>query len=169
MEFKLKFPKKNLCKIASRYSYQITDNELMEIAKTVSKRKYLTKQDLRKIAHWKAPRSAGHVSKNDENYVKEITKFSFSASTERAKIEILTLLDGVSWPTASVIMHLFHPDPYPVLDFRALWSVSVPVPKQYSFNYWWPYAEFCRKVASQNNIDMRTLDRALWQYSKENQ
>lgn len=28
---------------------------------------------------------------------------------------------------------------------------------------------FCRQVADRNRIDMRKLDRALWQYSKENQ
>jgi hypothetical protein len=81
----------------------------------------------------------------------------------------LTLLDGVSWSTASVILHLFHRDPYPIHDFRALWSVSLAVPAQYSFGVWWPYVEFCRNLAASASADMRTLDKALWQYSKENQ
>ena len=169
MEFQLRFPASHLCKIAARYSYQIAEDELMGIKKVVIERKYLTKQDLRNIAYWKAPRSSGHAEKNDDAYVKEMTNFALKATTERARIEILTKLDGVSWPTASVILHLFHPDPYPILDFRALWSVSALVPKQYSFDYWWPYVQYCREVASRNSIDMRTLDRALWQYSKENQ
>ena len=94
---------------------------------------------------------------------------AFAATEERSRIELLTLLDGVSWPTASVILHLFHQDRYPLLDFRALWSIGLDVPSQYSFAFWWSYVEFCREVAQRNAIDMRTLDRALWQYSKENQ
>jgi hypothetical protein len=70
---------------------------------------------------------------------------------------------------ASVILHFFHENPYPILDYRAIWSVGAQVPKQYSFDTWWPYVEFCRKLARQNGVDMRTLDQALWQYSKENQ
>jgi hypothetical protein len=31
------------------------------------------------------------------------------------------------------------------------------------------YAEFCRKTAAECGVSMRMLDRALWQYSKENQ
>ena len=88
---------------------------------------------------------------------------------ERARIQSLTLLDGVSWPTASVILYLFHRDPYPILDFRALWSLSLDVPVQYRFDFWLPYVRCCRDLAQRANVDMRTLDRALWQYSKENQ
>ena len=56
-----------------------------------------------------------------------------------------------------------------LLDFRAIWSVSLDVPGQYSFDCWQLYVEFCRGVARAADVDMRTLDRALWQYSKENQ
>lgn len=87
----------------------------------------------------------------------------------RARIEALNLLDGVAWPTASVILHLFHSDPYPILDYRALWSLSLEQPTQYNFPFWWGYVEFCRGIAESANVDMRTLDKALWQYSKENQ
>jgi hypothetical protein len=68
-----------------------------------------------------------------------------------------------------VILHFFHRDPYPIIDFRALWSVSLPVPVQYGFDFWWPYVQFCRDLSDRTGLDMRTLDRALWQYSKENQ
>jgi len=97
----------------------------------------LDKPLLQQVAEWKAPRSAGRVRRNPDGYVKEITAYSFRAKTERARIEVLRLLDGVEWPTASVILHLFHKDPYPILDFRAVWSVGVenkPVP--YSFQFW---------------------------------
>lgn len=129
----------------------------------------LNKSQLRRVAHWKAPRSAGYADRNEEDYVKEVSAWSFRANDERSRIEVLTLLDGVSWPSASVILHLFHEQPYPILDFRALWSVGLDMPKQYSFSFWWPYVGFCRDVADRNGVDMRTLDRALWRFSKENQ
>jgi hypothetical protein len=75
----------------------------------------------------------------------------------------------VQWPTASVILHFFHRDPYPIIDFRALWTVSMEVPGQYNFEFWWQYVVFCRDLATKSSLNMRMLDLALWQYSKENQ
>lgn len=166
---KLRFKESEIFQIAKRYEYPYEETELLNLRKVVLSKGFLSKELLSKVAKWKAPRSAGHVDKNKDKYVKEITAFAFKARDERSRIETLTILDGVSWPTASVILHLFHKEKYPILDFRALWSVTMDVPTQYSFPFWWPYVEFCRDIAKRNNVDMRTLDRALWQYSKENQ
>jgi len=166
---KLRFKESEIHQIAERYTYPYEETKLLSLRKVVLSKGYLSKDQLRLVAKWKAPRSAGHVEKNTDKYVKEITAFSFTAKDERARIESLTILDGVSWPTASVILHLFHKEKYPILDFRVLWSVTIGVPTQYSFPFWWPYVEFCRDIAKRNNVDMRTLDRAMWQYSKENQ
>lgn len=62
--------------------------------------------------------------------LRRLLRFLFQRSIERARIESLTILDGVSWPTVSAILHLFHKDPNPILDYRALWSVGVEVPSQ---------------------------------------
>jgi hypothetical protein len=142
---------------------------VLDLREAIASRGFMTKDELRIIAQWKAPRSAGHIEDNPEEYVKEITAFALSATTERARIEVLTNLDGVRWPTASVILHFFHKERYPIMDFRALWSVCLAVPAQYSFDFWWPYVQFCRDLSKRINMDMRTLDRALWQYSKEKQ
>ena len=164
----LRFRESQIADIAGRYRPSDDEPALINLKTTVLRRGHLTRDDLCRTAYWKAPRSARHAKKNAEEYVLEITRLAFATDCERARIESLTVLDGVSWPTASVILHLFHRDPYPIFDFRALWSVSLDVPKQYSFGFWWPYVEFCRSVAARANVDMRTLDRALWQYSKEN-
>jgi len=155
--------------MAQRYRYPREESDLIDLKTEVQRVGYLNKSQLRLVARWKSPRSAGNVERNDDRYVKEITSWAFSAKDERSRIQVLTLLDGVLWPTASVVLHLFHKDSYPILDFRALWSVGSDVPKQYSFSFWWPYVLFCRELAQRNAVDMRTLDRALWQYSKENQ
>lgn len=129
----------------------------------------LAKSVLIEVARWKSPRSVHHVKTNDEEYVREVSAVALSTPCERLRIESLTLLDGVSWPTASVILHFFHDDQYPILDFRALWSVQEPVPNEYDFDLWWKYVVYCRELADRANVDMRTLDRALWQFSKETQ
>ena len=169
MKPKIRFKEGKIKEFASRYEYSNSEIELVDLRSKVNSRGYLTKGELKKIAYWKAPRSSGHVINNSEEYIQEITAFALSASNERSRIEILTLLDGVSWPTASVILHFCHTDPYPIIDFRSLWSVNLEVPSQYGFELWWFYTECCRKIAQRNHVDMRTLDRALWQYSKENQ
>jgi len=81
----------------------------------------------------------------------------------------MNFLDGVRWPTASVILHYFHREPYPIVDFRTLWSLSIDVPCDYSFVFWWDYVTYCRSLAQRLGLDVRQLDQALWQYSKENQ
>ena len=165
----LRFGQCDICGIASRYEYSGGDESLLTLGPEVKKRGHLSLVELQQVAKWKAARSAGHVRKNTEEYVAEITGFALAAKCERSRIESLTLLDGVGWPMASVILHVFHTDPYPILDYRALWSVSLEVPAQYSFEFWWRYVEFCRELAETAGVDMRELDRALWQYSKENQ
>jgi|SRR6056297_3476760 len=165
----LRFPEPELKSWANKYEYPREENTLIDLKNDIQNSGCLTKDQLRLIARWKAPRAAGHIEKNQDVYVKEISSWSFSANHERSRIEVLTLLNGVMWPTASVILHLFHKEPYPILDFRALWSVELEMPKQYSFSFWWEYVQFCRTIAQRNSVDMRTLDRALWQYSKVKQ
>lgn len=164
---RLRCKQSELQKLARRYTYDTFD--ISSYVPKIKSQGFLSKDDLRLVARWKAPRSAGHVEKNAEQYVIEITSTALSATGERARIEILTLLSGVGWPTASVILHFFHREPYPIIDFRALWTLSLEVPTQYSFDYWWRYVSFCRRLAGKARLTMRELDKALWQYSKENQ
>ncbi len=124
---------------------------------------------LKKLIRWKSPRSVHWIQQEQEPYIREVTRFALSTPSERARIEVLTLLDGVGWPTASVILHFYHSELYPILDFRALWAVGADLRHSYNFAFWYEYVEFCREEAGKAGVDMRTLDRALWQFSKMNQ
>ena len=145
---------------AERYDYVI-EYDLFELKPGIDSRGFLTKADLQAVADWKSPRSAGHIAKNSPKFVKEITRFTLSAHEERSRIEVLRLLHGVEWPMASVILHFYHSMPYPILDYRALYTVGMDVPNQYSFALWWQYVEFCRALAKRSGLDMRELDKAL--------
>ncbi len=139
----------------------------MNLVPVVKARGFLQVNELHAVLRWKAARIAGHAMNNTDKYAEEITSFALSANDERSRIEALTLLDGFAWPTASVILHFFHKDPYPILDYRALWSIGVEKPAQYTFEFWWEYVKTTREIANNTQLDMRTIDRALWQFSKE--
>jgi hypothetical protein len=68
-----------------------------------------------------------------------------------------------------VILHFCARDPYPILDVRALWSVSAKPPAHVDYPFWAEYTRFTRMLAARAGVSLRVLDRALWQYSKENQ
>ena len=55
--------------------------------------------------------------------VEDITRIALSTNSERLRIESLTLLDGVSWPSASVLLHFGHKDPYPILRHFELYRL----------------------------------------------
>lgn len=165
----LRFDERKIREIALRYQYAELDTELIDMKPAIENRGFVTRDELYKIARWKAPRNSSRVLKNSEVDVAEISRFALHTRSEKARVESLLMLYGVGWPMASVILHFFHKDPYPILDFRALWSISLERPSYYSFDFWWAYVQFCRQLIARNGIDMRTLDKALWQYSNENQ
>lgn len=166
---RLRFPESQIETWAQRYSVPPEEDKLMDWKESVQTVGCLSKAQLRELVRWKSPRNVSRVEKNTDGFIKEITSFTLRSPDERAQIEALTLLDGVAWPTASVVLHLYHRDRYPILDFRAIWSVQEKVPSQYQFPFWQTYVGFCKALADKRKVSMRVLDRALWQYSKENQ
>lgn len=121
------------------------------------------------MALWKARRSAGLVLSNASEYVETVTRVALSTPAEQLRIEVLTLLHGVGWPMASVILHWFHVERYPILDFRALASVGAQPGQALNFSFWTEYTRFCRNEAETAGVSMRDLDRALWQHSFESE
>jgi hypothetical protein len=169
--FKLRFSPRLVQKYASRYIYTNATEKDVEgtIAPAVRKQAFYTKQQFIDVCYWKSPRTQKWCASNDARTVEIITRAALTNADERVRIETLTTLNGVSWPTASVLLHFGHADQYPILDYRALWSLGVDPPPPYTFAVWWPYVEFCRALAKKCNVSVRTLDTALWQYSSEHQ
>lgn len=170
----MNFTKPDILKFAALYDNRYLDKEDASIEEEIKqilkqrKPKFLTKDELIKIAKWKSPRTKKHVEseENDNCTVKAITEFSFSTQSERARIESLLVLKGVSWPTASAILHFTFPDKYPILDFRVLESIKWDKPSQYNFSFWKKYCLYLRELAKSLGVSLRTLDKALWEKSK---
>ena len=98
-----------------------------------------------------------------------LTRAALATSGEALKIDLLRLLDGVEWPTASTILHFCDARPYPILDYRALWSLGYAKPPKYTMEFWLGYLEYTRGLATRLELPIRIVDKALWQYSKERQ
>ena len=168
--FSLQCQPQELVGLSSRYAYQngTDDRILEEIRPRVEQLGYIPYDDFLLICGWKTQRSKSRVRKNSPEMVEEASAFALTAKEEKLRVETFTLLEGVGYPTASVFLHFLHPEPYPILDFRALETLGIKEPKAYRFSFWWEYVQFTRGLAQRLNIDMRTLDRGLWQWSLEN-
>ena len=168
-QFSLRFDGQEIRSWASRYEYGGDEEIEQVIVPRIRRRGWIGRQDFLALCWWKSPRTQRRCEQNGSDFIKAVTLTAYATRVERLRIEVLTLLDGVSWPTASVLLHFGLPNRYPILDYRALWSLSVQAPREYDFALWWAYTTHCRALARRYKVSMRTLDRALWQYSNENQ
>ena len=95
---KLRFPLSEISLWSSLYRYARNDKELIRIRQKIQNRGFLNKSEFHSVCNWKSPRSAGHAKNNEDGFVEEITAFALAAKSERARIEVLTILNGASWP-----------------------------------------------------------------------
>jgi hypothetical protein len=170
MVFRLRFPESQVRQWASRYCYAVQDDGLRGKLRPVAlARGLLTRDEFLAICRWKTPRSKSLCATNDEFVVRTITRAAFGSSYEALKMDLLRTLSGVEWPTASTLLNFCDRRPYPILDYRALWSLGFDEPPHYRMEFWLEYLGFTRRLAKRLKVDIRTLDQALWQYSKARQ
>ncbi len=146
-----------------------TDTEVINLGKKIQKKGFASIDEFRIFSDWKSPRIRKHIFSNENKIISEVTKDVLSSKSEYLHIGALLLLKGVSYPVASAFLHFCHKTKYPIIDYRALWTLGYDETPKYDVNFWITYVNFTRKLANKNNLDMRTLDRALWGYSKKYQ
>ena len=165
----LLFEQSKIREYASEYDADY-DIPIENLVPDVKKKGYLNASDLLQISNWKlwTGRNTHNIQKNNDIAVEEMTYFALTAKSEVGRINCLLSLGGVNLAVGSAILHWFHKDDYPIWDWRALETVQFDK-SQYKnwFQRWEAYVSFCRITAKENDVDMRTLDRALWQYSKK--
>lgn len=172
---RIKLAKSNILKLALEYDktfYAEDDYRVeRELIDWFSSHRYLNRQKFLKLCMWKSPRPKKHYEDklNSDSRICEITKWAIGSKDEYVKISVLQLLKGVSWPVASVILHFAEPDKYTIMDFRAIWSLGLQQPKAYDFDFWMNYTKTVSSIAKKVKVNLRTLDKALWTYSKLNQ
>ena len=165
VKFALQFDSSEIDALAERYGYA-QDNKVMDAGKRIASGEN-TRENLKVIANWKSPRRAALIDTNSDHEIAIALQFAAAPITpESMAVAVLTALHGVGIPMASAILTAIDPERYTVLDFRALESLGI---KKWpdSFGFYVAYLEACRELAAKHGKSLRTLDRALWQWSKE--
>jgi hypothetical protein len=168
--FNLRFAEKDVGKWFEQYPPAALNPVIeKQIVPRVRKEGFVVRKDFMTLCRWKTNRTQSRCAQNSSEFIKSVSQIALSTADEQLRIEIWTLLDGVNWPTASVLLHWLHLEEYPILDFRALWSLGYEKPPPYDFAFWQEYVRYCCALAKRCNLPVRALDRALWEYSKTNQ
>jgi hypothetical protein len=167
--FRLRFPARQIPDWATRFGSADGDRSIETIGRRVRSRGFLTRTEFLAVCAWKSPRSAPRCRENSARDIRTLTRAALASSDEEVKIELLRLLRGVEWATASAILHFCDESPYPILEYRALWSLGHAKPPPYTRDLWLRYVAFTRALAARDGHSMRTLDKALWQYARARQ
>lgn len=165
--FALQFPAEDVRELAARFSYGKPDEDCLAAGAAARVRGSYTRDELILICAWKTERSKSRVATNTETEAEFATGRAFRAADEGLRIEALTGLAGVGVPTASALLFFAFPNDYPILDVRALESLGQKARTSYPAPYWIDYLLACRRISKELGVPIRTLDKALWQASKE--
>lgn len=166
MEFELQFDPQDIPDLAGRYQYE-DDLGVLTIGATAKERGWYTRDEFIQVDEWKTPRIRSRAASNTARDIEVATREALASNHVLGVMEPLRRLHGVDWAVGSVLLHLAHPDPFPILDFRALEAFGIERPRWTGSVLWRGYVEATRSLAISAGVDMRTLDRALWQWSKE--
>ena len=165
VNFELQFPTTQIKELATRYQYD-DDAEALDAGRRI-KCGECSRSNLEIIFRWKTRgRGIGRLEGNSEDEIADALRLAVQAKTERAAISVLCGLFGVEIPVASAILTAIDPERYTIIDVRALQSLGVDDDPK-TVDYYLEYLKHCRELAGQNSVSLRDLDRALWQWSKE--
>jgi hypothetical protein len=165
--FALRFPAHMIPALAAAYNDD--DRKAFEAGRRIAAGAR-ARDDFLAIFEWKTRgRGRSRPARNTDLEIADALDLAIAARTERAALAVLTGLSGVDVPVASAILTVVDPVRFTIVDFRALWSLGVERVVYYPIGFYLEYLDACRRIAADAATDLRSLDRALWQYSKENQ
>jgi hypothetical protein len=165
--FQLQFPAAEIEALAERFGY-VDDPATLLVGAAARARGHYERDEFLLVCAWKTPRSRPRVRANSEEAIRAATAIPLSPSScEQARMEALTSLQGVGVPTGSTLLYFAFPEDYPILDVRALHALGQKARSVYPVSFWLRYLEACRELALEHGVSLRTLDKALWQWSKE--
>jgi hypothetical protein len=133
-----------------------------------------TLANLEAIVRWKSERTVQYLIANSNEKIRRVlaSVTAPGVSTESA-VRSLLELQGVDLPVASAILAAIYPERYTVLDYRALEALGHA---RHDVHFYEEYLAFCKRLAESNIVQpqselpaptpLRTLDRALWEWSR---
>jgi hypothetical protein len=132
--------------------------------------------NLEAIVRWKSEPAVHYLIGNSNEKIRRVLAVAAApgASTEAA-VKALLELHGVDIFVASAVLAAIFPERYTVLDYRALEALGHA---RHDVRFYEEYLAFCNRLAESNIVKpqsglpaptpLRTLDRALWEWSKSN-
>lgn len=125
-----------------------------------------SRETLEIIARWKSPRRIELIGQNSKGEIAEALHTALNAKETRTAFAVLMGLCGVDVPMASAILTSIDQTRYTIIDWRALEALGVgdwPITLPFYLDRYFPE---CRRLAAVTGTDLRTIDRALWGWSK---
>jgi hypothetical protein len=165
-DFRLQFRPRDISMLAKRYGPEQGDDAAIAAGRRIRSGGY-ERSNIEAIFKWKTRgRGISHLLRNSDDEIADALGLALSAKTARAAVAVLLGLRGVAVPVASAILTAVDPERYTVIDFRALQALGSESTDR-SVNFYLDYLAECRQLATANRVPLRVLDRALWQWSKE--
>lgn len=146
-----------------------SERELLEdIGPTVAARGFYMRSEFLKVGQWKSPRSMTYMKRNSGEDIEDVTRAALAAP-ERLQHRFLVILNGVGVKMASALLMVVDPSRFTVFDYRALETLEHhgELGKGFNPEDYPSYLHLCRALATRVGTNLRTLDRALWQWSKD--
>jgi hypothetical protein len=137
---------------------------LDRVGPAVAARGHYERDEFLAVGRWKSPRPGKHLAANVDDDIVDLTGIALAAPI-RLQHRILTLLHGVQVPMATALLAVALPDRHTIFDIRGAealerigaWDGQGGYPA---------YRQASVRVATALGVSLRTLDRALWQWSK---
>jgi hypothetical protein len=164
--FQLQFSRSEIRPLAGRYNYRRAEEHAMSAGKRIARGEY-TRQNLQIIFEWKTGgRGKSRLQVNTNTEIEDALRSAVEAKSERTAIAVLSGLFGVDIPVASAVLTAINPERFTIIDYRALQALGQDR-NQHTIGQYLAYFLRCRELARENDVTLRELDRALWQWSVE--
>lgn len=125
--------------------------------------------DLEWIVGWKSKRTLPDFKDNDQDLAEDTVRRALERRSVRQKVDTLQdNLDGVGVPVASALLLFMDPTAYTVIDEKAGGAlrdgghVDAKLSETPTVDEYLTYLGVCHALANEVDVELRTLDRALW-------
>jgi len=144
------------------------DDDAIEAGRRIREGDY-GQSNLEKIVVWKSERRLKLIGDNSGSEISDALRLAaVHAQEPRSAFAVLMGLQGVGVPMASAILTAMDQEKYTLVDWRAMEALGVPDADYYNLNFYLKYYfPECKRLAAGANVSLRTLDRALWAWSKK--
>ena len=164
-----------IARYAARYEVtELEDRLLTKDAKKARKKERLKYKSLLRFAEWKAvavlPMLNSYSDKTTQKDIEYLTFLALEEDTpDRWRIPILSIIAGVGKPFASAILSAVYPTDFALMDARAvgvLYDAGMLETRNTARVPYEDYLGVVRMLASEANVSLREVYRALYAYAE---